>query len=131
MQLSVKVAACTGPSNNDDQTAETKLLLHLRNNDTPLSLSLTDRCRRTWCIVCVRFAFHHELDIGKFSFQLALIILRIAYSVDEGFLYFDSAFVDDFSNQQNGSVVTHLVEIVDIRGFSKHVARNLRRQNGP
>mmetsp|Transcript_7331 Transcript_7331/g.17204 ORF Transcript_7331/g.17204 Transcript_7331/m.17204 type:complete len:209 (+) Transcript_7331:465-1091(+) len=87
-------------------------------------------CRRTRRIVCVRFAFYHKLDVREFSFQLAPIALWIAHRVDVRLPHLDVSLIDDVSNQCNGRIVAHLVQVVNLGGFSKHVAGYFRRQNG-
>ena len=87
-------------------------------------------CRRTRRIVCVRFAFYHKLDVREFSFQLAPIALWIAHRVNVRLPHLDVSLIDDVSNQCNGRIVAHLVQVVNLGGFSKHVAGYFRRQNG-
>lgn len=100
------------PSDNEEDKQQTlAFVAFVQCTNTPLRSfqCLTDRRGRTWCIVCVCFAFHHKLDIREFAFQLALVRLRIAHGVNVRFLYLDVAHIDDFSNQYNSRIMAHLV----------------------
>lgn len=54
----------------------------------------------------------------------------ISNRVDER-LFDADASVDNFLDEQDGRIVTHLIEIVNVRRLSKHVAGDLGWENRP